>query len=122
LSAQEPASIPLLTAWKSTSRHGEISAEELQVSVNNGGFAPVPLPNATTPRTESTVVATAAYQFRARATDANGRPGDWTNGTAFTVDADAVQKTAATYSEGWEVSFAWAAVSDRRTSPPRRRR
>jgi hypothetical protein len=94
LSAQTPAAIPLLTSWTSNSWHSAICAEELQVSVSTGGFAPVPLPHSTTPRTESTVVATAAYQFRARAMDAQGRPGDWTNGSAFTVDA--VQETAVT--------------------------
>jgi Divergent InlB B-repeat domain len=108
LSAQTPAAIPLLTVWKSTSPHGALSAEELQVSVNNGGFAPVPLPGATISRAESSVVATATYQFRARALDAQSRPGDWANGSAFTVDA--VQETVATYTGGWttrEASSAW---------------
>ncbi|HEX6354735.1 InlB B-repeat-containing protein [Actinophytocola sp.] len=118
LSAQTPAVIPVVTSWTSTSVHGAISAVQLQVSVNDGGFAPVPLPNATTSRTESTVVPTASYRFRARGVDAQGRPGDWSSGNPFTVDA--FQETAAGYSPGWttrSVSSAWGG-SLRSTNQP----
>ncbi|WP_149181665.1 InlB B-repeat-containing protein [Streptomyces sp. TRM49041] len=99
LSARIPPGVPLETSWTAIDPDDPVSTNELQVSVNGGGFAPVGLPTVAATRTTSRVVPTARYQFRARATDSHGNVGDWATGVPLTVDA--FQETAGTYEGAW---------------------
>jgi hypothetical protein len=99
LSAGIPPDIPVTTSWTATDPDDPVRSQELQVSVNGGGYAPVSLPSADASQATSTVVPTAQYEFRARATDSHGNLGDWTNGLPFTVGT--AQETAATYTGAW---------------------
>jgi hypothetical protein len=80
-----PVGIPLSTSWTATDPEGPIASTETQVAINGGGFAPVPLAGATTNQVSSTVVQTANYQYRVRATDSHANVSAWSTGTAFTV-------------------------------------
>ena len=99
LSAGIPPDIPVTTSWTATDPDDPVWRQELQVSVNGGGYAPVSLPSADASQATSTAVSTAQYEFRARATDSHGNLGGWTNGLPFTVDT--AQETAATYTGAW---------------------
>ena len=99
LSAGIPPDIPVTTSWAATDPDDPVRQQELQVSVNGGGYAPVSLSSADAGQAASTVVPTAQYEFRARATDSHGNLGDWTDGPPFTVGT--AQETAATYTGAW---------------------
>lgn len=99
LSAGIPPDIPVTTSWTATDPDDPVRQQELQVSVNGGGYAPVSLPSADAGQAVSTVVPTAQYEFRARATDSHGNLGDWTSGLPFTVGT--AQETSATYTGAW---------------------
>jgi hypothetical protein len=99
LAAGIPPDVPVTTSWTATDPDDPVRQQELQVSVNGGGYAPVSLPAADASQATSTVVPTARYEFRARATDSHGNLGDWTNGLPFTVGT--AQETSATYTGAW---------------------
>ena len=94
-----PPAIPLTTSWTATDPDDPVRQQDLQVSINGGGYAPVSLPSADATHATSTVVPTARYEFRARAVDSHGNVGNWTNGRPFTVDT--AQETSATFTGAW---------------------
>jgi hypothetical protein len=99
LSAGIPPVILLTTSWTATDPDDPVRQQDLQVSVNGGGYAPVSLPSADASQAASAVVPTARYDFRARATDSHGNTSTWTYGRPFTVDT--AQETAATFTGVW---------------------
>jgi hypothetical protein len=95
LSAGIPSAIPLATAWTAQDSGGAVASDELAVSTNAGGFAPVPLPAVAAATASSAAVATARYQFRVRASDSHGNVSAWRAGTPVSVTT--VQQAAFTY-------------------------
>ena len=99
LSSGVPPTIPVTTSWTAADPDDPVGQEDLQVSVNGGGYAPVSLPSVDATHATSAVVPTARYEFRARAVDSHGNVGNWTNGKPFTVDT--AQETSATFTGAW---------------------
>ena len=85
VSRDTPVGIPLSTSWTAIDPEGPIASTEAELAINGGGFAPVPLAGPTTNQVSSTVVQTARYQYRVRATDRHANVSAWSTGTPFTV-------------------------------------
>jgi hypothetical protein len=82
LRLRQPVEIPVVTSWNVADPR-EWTSSTLELSVNGGGDAAVPLGGGKSVR--STAVPAVRYQYRTRASDGDNT-GEWTVGTAFVVD------------------------------------
>ena len=94
------SAVPARIGWSATDPDG-ISKYELQQSTNDGAYADVKLPTATTASKSVSLTPGDAYQYRVRATDGAGNTSDWSYGPRFVADARQEADAAIAYGGAW---------------------
>ena len=111
LSDGTPAAVPLDVSWTASDPDDGVAASDLEMAVNGGGFAAVPLPSSAATGARFSAAVGATYLVRARGTDQHGNVGDWVEGPVSHrqrqptelpgVTVLAQQETAATLTGTW---------------------
>jgi hypothetical protein len=97
------SSSPIKTAWSATDSKG-VTGYTVQRLVSGGTWTTVDLSTATTSSIAQSLTLGANYQYRIRASDANGNLSGWAYGPTFAGGRTQQSSTSVKFSSGWTTS------------------
>ncbi|HJP88977.1 MAG TPA: glycoside hydrolase family 25 protein [Candidatus Limnocylindrales bacterium] len=97
------SSSPIKTAWSATDSKG-VTGYTVQRLVNGVTWTTVDLSTATTASISQSLTLGTSYQYRMRASDANGNLSAWAYGSTFTGSRTQQSSTSVKFSSGWTTS------------------
>jgi hypothetical protein len=99
LSADVPATIPVLTRWSASDPDDAIASYQVQMKINGGPWSPVSLTSPTSTSVTIRQTIGASFAFRVRAKDTFGNLGSWEVGPTRAVNG--FQESSLTYNGTW---------------------
>jgi len=109
-------------AWSASDPGSGVARYDLEVSVDGGGYAAVPLASPMSTSVDRPLTVGSSYRFRVRATDSVGNASSWTYGAAFRPAVYQETTSLAAYTGAWSTSksaqalgggYRWTSVSGR---------